>query len=305
MPALSGSSPPAWRAAGRRDALRPLVDREEAADAMAGAVGVIEPGLPQILAGEAVELASRACPSGKRARAIAIWPLRTRVKRSFISAVGVPIATVRVTSVVPSGYWPPRIDQVDRVHLDRPVGLLADPIVDDRAVGPGAGDGVEAQSRAGRRIAWRKACSFAAAPELVDAALGRLDRQPVEEARQRRAVARLGGAVAGDLDLVLDRLGQDRGVALRDDLARRPCPAPRRSPRPSAPDRPPRSCRRGAASAGSNSCALVDADAVAEMLADVVADLLRRDEQIGGAVVVDQREGQARPACARRPGRAR
>ena len=41
------------------------------------------------------------------ARAIAIWPLSTRVKRSRISSPGAPTATVRVMSVVPSGYWAP------------------------------------------------------------------------------------------------------------------------------------------------------------------------------------------------------
>src|SRR5687768_12589460 len=45
-------------AARRRYALRPLMDGEEAADAVAGAVGIIEPGLPEILAREAVELAA-------------------------------------------------------------------------------------------------------------------------------------------------------------------------------------------------------------------------------------------------------
>src|SRR3954452_15734432 len=39
--------------------------------------------------------------------------------------------------------------------------------------------------------------------------------------------------------------------------------------------------------------AAVDADAVAEVLADIVADLLGRDEQFGGAVLVDQSEGQS------------
>ena len=54
-------------AADRRDALRPFVHREEAADAMAGAVGVIEPGRPQELAREAVEL--RAARAVREARA--------------------------------------------------------------------------------------------------------------------------------------------------------------------------------------------------------------------------------------------
>ncbi len=46
-------------------------------------------------------------PLGKRAVAIAIWPFSTSVNRSCISRVGVPMATVRVTSVVPSRYCAP------------------------------------------------------------------------------------------------------------------------------------------------------------------------------------------------------
>ena len=38
---------------------------------------------------------------------MATWPFSTRVKRSRISAVGSPTATVRVTSVVPSSYCAP------------------------------------------------------------------------------------------------------------------------------------------------------------------------------------------------------
>mgnify|MGYP003415418027 CR=1 FL=1 len=36
-------------------------------------------------------------PFGKRTRDSAMWPFRTRVKRSFISFEGRPIATVRLT----------------------------------------------------------------------------------------------------------------------------------------------------------------------------------------------------------------
>jgi len=38
---------------------------------------------------------------------MAMWPRSTRVKRSRISAVGSPMAMVRVTSVVPSSYCAP------------------------------------------------------------------------------------------------------------------------------------------------------------------------------------------------------
>src|SRR3546814_15970068 len=44
---------------------------------------------------------------GKRARASAMCPFSTSVKRRRISALGSPKAIVRVTSVVTSGYWPP------------------------------------------------------------------------------------------------------------------------------------------------------------------------------------------------------
>ena len=79
---------------------------EIAADAVAGAVVVIEPRLPQRAAREGVELAP-VVPFGKRAVASAIWPLSTRVKRSRISALGAPMAIVRVMSVVPSRYCAP------------------------------------------------------------------------------------------------------------------------------------------------------------------------------------------------------
>ncbi len=46
-------------------------------------------------------------PLGKRAVAMAICPFSTSVKRSCISRVGLPIATVRVMSVVPSRYCAP------------------------------------------------------------------------------------------------------------------------------------------------------------------------------------------------------
>src|SRR3546814_6591796 len=37
---------------------------------------------------------------------------------------------------------------------------------------------------------------------------------------------------------------------------------------------------------------LMDADAVAEMLADILAKLFRGDEEVGGAIVMDKGEGQ-------------
>ena len=56
MPALQRLVAAGLAAAGRRDALRPFMHRQEAADAMAGAVRIIEPRRPEELAREAVEL---------------------------------------------------------------------------------------------------------------------------------------------------------------------------------------------------------------------------------------------------------
>ncbi len=162
--------------------------------------------------------------------------------------------------------------------------------MDDGAVGAGARDGVEAQiPEVARFLA--EGLEARRRAELVDAASGRLARKPVQEARQRRAVARLRRPVAGDLDLVLDRLGQDRGVALRDDF--RPGRVQRledRRHRPLGIDRHGLAGERG--ERRFEVAPLVQAHAVAEMRADIVADLLGSDEQVGGAVVMDEGEGE-------------
>ena len=100
---------PGLPAARLGDALRAFVDREEAADAVAGAVRVIDARFPQELPRQRVELRAGRALAGRSAWRGAMWPLSTRVKRSFTSAGGSPgpIHTVRVMSVVPSGYCPP------------------------------------------------------------------------------------------------------------------------------------------------------------------------------------------------------
>ncbi len=127
--------------------------------------------------------------------------------------------------------------------------------------------------------------------QFVDVALGRFLVDPVQEARDDRAVARLGGLLAGDLDRVLDRLGQHRRVAHRQDLR------PRLLER--LEDRGDRALGidddRLALELAERALelrALVQPDAVAEMLADLGPDLLAGDEQVGGAVGIDQGIGQ-------------
>ena len=95
------------RRSGLGDALRAFVDREIDADAVAGAMVEIEAGAPQRGAREARRSARRSFPAGKTARATAMWPFSTRVKRSRMCGVGRPTAIVRVMSVVPSSYWAP------------------------------------------------------------------------------------------------------------------------------------------------------------------------------------------------------
>ena len=74
-----------------------------------------------------------------------MWPFNTRVKRSRISGSGVPIATVRVTSVVPSRYCAPEIDEIERAGLEPAFGARGRVVMHDGAVGTRAGDGGKAQ----------------------------------------------------------------------------------------------------------------------------------------------------------------
>src|SRR4029079_14615020 len=100
-----------------------------------------------------VSICAPVVPSGNTARAIAIWPRSTRVKRSRISSVGSPIAMVRVTSVVPSSYCAPEsissrspgtmrrlLLRVTRAWASAPL-RAGDAVVDDGAVRSGARDG--------------------------------------------------------------------------------------------------------------------------------------------------------------------
>ena len=116
--------------------------------------------------------------------------------------------------------------------------------MDDRAVRPGARDGVEAGVA---KVAAFLAEALQRRSTAINSSTSPLGASMRSSGGSGRggAVARLGGAVAADLDLVLDRLGQDRGVALLRRSWRRPSPAPRRSRRPRARDRRRRSCPPG------------------------------------------------------------
>src|SRR6185437_1890235 len=84
----------------------------------------------------------------------------------------------------------------------------------DGAVGPGAGDGREAEV-AEMVALGAKRLELVGSGDLAEPALGRARREPGEEARQRRAVAAMGDARAIELGLVLARLGSCAGSAAR------------------------------------------------------------------------------------------
>src|SRR5690606_24197677 len=90
---------------------------------------------------------------------------------------------------------PARIAQEHAARLDRKVRVLIDPVVRDRRVGPGGGDRVEAVvlQRPGGEA---KFLQPGRGGELGFPALGRFDREPVEESRDCRAVAFLRVAMA-------------------------------------------------------------------------------------------------------------
>ena len=162
--------------------------------------------------------------------------------------------------------------------------------MDDRAVRPGAGNRVEAEvPEVAAFLA--EALQFRRGRHLVDAALRRLDLQPVQEARERRTVPCLCRAMAGLFDRILDRLGQDRGIAARDDMGAGL--VQRLEDRRHGALRVDRDRLAGERPQSRLELApFMHAHAIAQMLADVVADLLAVDEQVGGAVVADQREGE-------------
>ena len=218
MPACERLVAAALRAADRRDALRPFVDAQGSCRRRGRCRGRNRDPLPTAAGGRSCRAGCRACPWGTRAVAMAIWPLSTRVKRSRISSVGSPIGDGAGDVGGAVDILAARIDQIERARLELAVGLLA-----------------RLDSGRSRRSARRRKCvsndrsrssgfSRRSASRWSDAvssstlALGRFLLDPLQEARDRRAVARLGGLLAGDFGRILDRLGQDGRVAHRQDL---------------------------------------------------------------------------------------
>ena len=113
----------------------------------------------------------------------------------------------------------PAIHQQQRVGPHRPVALPRHPVVHDRPVRPGAGNGVKAD------VMQRIGCP----PEplqrhhdidLAQAALGQFRVQPGQKLHHRRPVAQVGGAHPVNLRCILPRLGQAAGVVAPHHLGR-------------------------------------------------------------------------------------
>ena len=139
-------------------------------------------------------------------------------------------------------------------------------------------------------VSRRKVSSAAAASISRQPALRRLGVEPGEKARQRRAVANMRGARAGEFDRVLDRLHPGDRIGLDDRLAARRferLDQPRRRGRRVEDDaRARRAARRDERN---ERLGRRDVGEAAETRADRARQLLRLDEQ-------------GRPAVARRIG---
>ncbi len=211
----------------------PSCTDEIAADAVAGAVVVVEPACPEMLARQRVELRAggaagkhRACDGDMAAAA------RGCSGRSS-PRVGPPIAIVRVTSVVPSSILRAAIDQHQLAVRDAPVGLAGDAVMHDGAVRPGAGNGREryVPQRAG--VAAKRFQRLR--PRRSRSSLP-LAASPSNQARKRAnadAVALVRGLHAPSISVVvLDGLHQRDRIAAAHRLAVSVRDQPRSARRP-------------------------------------------------------------------------
>ena len=81
-------------------------------------------------------------PGGKTARATAMWPFSTRVKRSRMSGAR-PSDSDRAGDVGRAVFVLRAAVDEENAAIDFPIGLFADPIVRDRRIRASAGDGRE------------------------------------------------------------------------------------------------------------------------------------------------------------------
>lgn len=108
------------------DALRSLVDAEQIADAVAGAVVVVQSLVPERAAGENVKVFPRHARAEARGGESEVSAQDERAGALLLPATG-PSATVRVTSVVPGAVVTAGVGEEQAVRFERHVGLLRSP----------------------------------------------------------------------------------------------------------------------------------------------------------------------------------
>mmetsp|Transcript_32340 Transcript_32340/g.78524 ORF Transcript_32340/g.78524 Transcript_32340/m.78524 type:complete len:284 (-) Transcript_32340:1139-1990(-) len=192
----------------RRDGVRPLVHVERGADAVPRAVEVVEPRLPQREARERIERRAggvlredggveRDVPLEDPREALDL-PARRRAEVEGARDVG------RAALVLPAGVEQHELRAVEA----RGARGVQRVVVDDRAVGPDAGDGGEGEVEEARL---RRAELGEARGELRLRDGAALDGdgllEPREEVRERGAVDEMRLQHARQLRLVLTRLG--------------------------------------------------------------------------------------------------
>ncbi len=178
---------------------------------MAGAVIVIQPRFPQRAARETVQLHADGA-FGKRAVASAIWPFKTRVKRSRISSVGF----AHHDGAGDVGGAVEDIARPDPAGTSRRSGWRgwsngSTAVMHDGAVAARARNGVEghvAEHAGGAAETFQ----LFRRVDLGQLAARRIGFKPGQEPRQRRAVADMRLAHAFDFEAVLAGLGQLAGV---------------------------------------------------------------------------------------------
>ena len=120
------------------DTLWPFMDREESANAVAGAVRIIDAGLPQILPRQRIQLA--ACSAFREDRAgerdmalehasVAILHLGSGLSRADPYGAGHIGGAIEIL--------PAAIDQIDAARFDPSVRLFIDPVMRQGGIGPG------------------------------------------------------------------------------------------------------------------------------------------------------------------------
>src|SRR5438105_4419834 len=181
-----------------------------APDAMAGAVVVIEPLLPERAARKGVQL--RACRPFRKAReGERDMPLKHA--REAVAHLVAGLAdrdragdVGRAIEILRAG-----VEEVERSGFEAALGLGHRAVMHDRAVWAGAGDRREAQIAEQLALA-PKGFEPVAGGDLAELAFGRLAREPGEKAGDRGAVAAVRGAGAVKLDRVLAGLWQQARI---------------------------------------------------------------------------------------------